>query len=747
MKRTLTLLILLTIPAFSFATVLTKSTAKTFVGDGSLLTGISTHTFKIGDSYSGGKVFWVDSTGTQVLIATGMNVFAAWGGGGLLNASLDGVYAGKTNTFTINTEYPTTTTGASTCRDLSYLGGNNGYFNDWYLPSKAELLLLYAQRALFPGYANNYYQSSTEYDASDAWVVNFADGTETHVPKFNGVYIKCIRAGPATSISNFPTNAQTVTNGAYITSTQTFSGANTFTSSVTIGGNLYPTTVCPANYRLVGDGLGVLTCQPPAASAGLTFMIGGASPDIAGYLQMVDVSSFTPAARSTSTVASVTLNQYISSAATNVGYPNTTYIPAGTWLDHLHAVAGAGNRIKLTMEVYTRTATGVETDLCASEQSSFIPNTETELDMYAVCASTAIEATTRIIRKLKATTVTGAATSISIYGSGFGTNATNARLELPSTAFSANTYLPKTGGTMTGALAVTGASSYITGQSSITTTGNFYGHGATLTGIIQSTATGSYPLSISGNAATVTTNANLTGNVTSVGNTTTLVSVPASAVDLSTVTSALGGKQATGNYITALTGNVTASGPGSVVATIVSIPQAAVNLSTVTTRIAALESKTSTAAYLGDTQTFTGTNYFAAVTASSMTLLSTGANDLQIHAALNSIATLSLYNDTLLGLSIHSHNGAGAGYKGVDFAGEKAETLRFMGNGSYSFATTDSGDAAHTMMVLGTTSVDLNNPDPGLNSGIGLRVGSGAIFSSSVTASSFSGAGILFLHQ
>jgi microcystin-dependent protein len=55
-------------------------------------------------------------------------------------------------------------------------------------------------------------------------------------------------------------------------------------------------------------------------------------------------------------------------------------------------------------------------------------------------------------------------------------------------------------------------------------------------------AIGTWGINVTGNSATVTTNANLTGNVTSVGNATTIVSVPTTAVDLSTVTSALSGK-------------------------------------------------------------------------------------------------------------------------------------------------------------------------------------------------------------
>lgn len=76
---------------------------------------------------------------------------------------------------------------------------------------------------------------------------------------------------------------------------------------------------------------------------------------------------------------------------------------------------------------------------------------------------------------------------------------------------------------------------------------------------------------VNSNYSGLVTNATHTGDVTGAG-ALTVVHVPASAVDLSTVTTALSGKQATGNYITALTGNVTASGPGSATATIASLP-------------------------------------------------------------------------------------------------------------------------------------------------------------------------------
>jgi hypothetical protein len=47
---------------------------------------------------------------------------------------------------------------------------NGGGFTDWYLPSKVELEILYLNKAYVDGFADDWYWSSTEYDASKAWV-------------------------------------------------------------------------------------------------------------------------------------------------------------------------------------------------------------------------------------------------------------------------------------------------------------------------------------------------------------------------------------------------------------------------------------------------------------------------------------------------------------------------------------------------------------------------------------------------
>lgn len=155
-------------------------------------------------------------------------------------------------------------------------------------------------------------------------------------------------------------------------------------------------------------------------------------------------------------------------------------------------------------------------------------------------------------------------------------------------------------GTAISAASTTGSGSVVLATSPTLVTPNL-GTPSTLVGTnITGTATAF-------TASNVTTNANLTGDVTSVGNATTLATVNSNvgtfgtATQVGTVTvnakglvtaasntsiqiaesqvtnlvSDLAGKQATGNYITALTGDASANGPGSVNLTL-----ATVNVST-----------------------------------------------------------------------------------------------------------------------------------------------------------------------
>ena len=215
-----------------------------------------------------------------------------------------------------------------------------------------------------------------------------------------------------------------------------------------------PTNSCEAGRVLTSDGAGLFTCQPVGSAAGLTYMIVSAASDISGYTQIKSVANYTPAARSTITATNPALNSYISSSATNVGFPGVTQIPAGTIRIHLHCLASNSNRFKLKPELYTRTAGGLENEWIENcDITPFITTSEVAYDSYCVNLSTNIAIDTRIVQKTKFTTVgTG---SVSCYVDGIGAydtaapngGATDARVELPAVAASVANYVPYAGAT------------------------------------------------------------------------------------------------------------------------------------------------------------------------------------------------------------------------------------------------------------------------------------------------------------
>ena len=54
--------------------------------------------------------------------------------------------------------------------------------------------LLFQKKAVVGGFANNYYWSSTEFNYNEAWVKDFADGSQDVTSKANTFYVRAIRA-------------------------------------------------------------------------------------------------------------------------------------------------------------------------------------------------------------------------------------------------------------------------------------------------------------------------------------------------------------------------------------------------------------------------------------------------------------------------------------------------------------------------------------------------------------------------
>jgi|TARA_B110000091_G_scaffold199978_1_gene230307 hypothetical protein len=115
----------------------------------------------IGQPYQGGIIAYIDSTGPHGLIA----------------ATAD--YNG-----TLNWD-----DAVSYCNGLTV-----GQYDDWYLPSKFELNLLYEQQTAIGGFTGGFYWSSTEYDNYGAWFQYFNDGAQGYDSKDDTGYVRAVRA-------------------------------------------------------------------------------------------------------------------------------------------------------------------------------------------------------------------------------------------------------------------------------------------------------------------------------------------------------------------------------------------------------------------------------------------------------------------------------------------------------------------------------------------------------------------------
>jgi hypothetical protein len=179
----------------------TSGQVLTSTGSGTL-TWTGTH--YIGESYGGGKVFYVYDNGKHGLIAatSDQSTGIRWYGGSNTNtrARGDGVGAGLKNTAIIIANQGAvdgSAFAATVCNEYSVtetVGGITTIYGDWYLPSKHELNLLYLQKTVVGGFENNYYWSSTEGVDYNAWFQYFYNGSQNSGSKGNILYVRAIRA-------------------------------------------------------------------------------------------------------------------------------------------------------------------------------------------------------------------------------------------------------------------------------------------------------------------------------------------------------------------------------------------------------------------------------------------------------------------------------------------------------------------------------------------------------------------------
>ncbi len=150
---------------------------------------------------AGGIVFYISDEGRHGLEAAPSSTEWAskqWGKFGTsVGVSAQGTALGTGNTNTsaivskLNENPADADRAAQLCDTL-----NHGGYNDWFLPSKDELNLIYINLYLYGvgEFTGDDYWSSSEYDANDAWDQYFTNGNQFNTPKWNTFRVRAIRA-------------------------------------------------------------------------------------------------------------------------------------------------------------------------------------------------------------------------------------------------------------------------------------------------------------------------------------------------------------------------------------------------------------------------------------------------------------------------------------------------------------------------------------------------------------------------
>ena len=151
-------------------------------------------TFRVGQEFGGGTIFFVDSSGLHGLVVAGQELDIEW--------------CNNPNLCTTIGATSTTDGASNTTRAISILGNSflyaakiardyrGGGFNDWFLPSVEQLRTLYSVLGRVGNFEPGQYWSSTEADINRAWAVNFfpGSGLASTVPKFHIHEVRPIRA-------------------------------------------------------------------------------------------------------------------------------------------------------------------------------------------------------------------------------------------------------------------------------------------------------------------------------------------------------------------------------------------------------------------------------------------------------------------------------------------------------------------------------------------------------------------------
>ncbi|MDD2722984.1 MAG: DUF1566 domain-containing protein [Methylovulum sp.] len=167
----------------------------------SALVRFENQTIMIGKTYQGGLIFYVDASGEHGLVAApkDQSTGIQWYNGSYFDtgATATAVGTGAANTSKIIKAQGAGSYAAKLAANL-VLGG----YDDWFLPSKDELNLMYknigpgaaAPLTNVGGFASDTYWSSSEFGSSTAWNQNFGSGVQHSYLKSSAFYVRAVRA-------------------------------------------------------------------------------------------------------------------------------------------------------------------------------------------------------------------------------------------------------------------------------------------------------------------------------------------------------------------------------------------------------------------------------------------------------------------------------------------------------------------------------------------------------------------------
>jgi len=187
--------------AYTFTVTATNAAGTSAASDPSNQVTTVNSIYSIGQSFQGGKIFYIDGTGEHGLIAATVDQSTgiAWITGGSTQSTSNGNTSTALGTGQANTNYMKAQTGytggaAKVCDDYSIIDNSTTY-SDWFLPSKDELNKLYLQKALIGGFANDLYWCSSEGSKDWSWCQNFSSGEqESNLYKSNKINVRAIRS-------------------------------------------------------------------------------------------------------------------------------------------------------------------------------------------------------------------------------------------------------------------------------------------------------------------------------------------------------------------------------------------------------------------------------------------------------------------------------------------------------------------------------------------------------------------------